>query len=182
MQKMSLLALFFIFSPFCSFNCFTFTLDKIHFRWKYFHIFLQFIASVFNFNVYLWLLCNFVLTFTLTFTWYTTDTLLLLCFTVIVNYDFTFTIHCANFIILISLWLDFIFSLYTNYLLNEAIDLKSENLEQTILSTSIATVGPNPYSDNNLQKSNNLLIKPWSARMWLKAFERPVEWDLAVEV
>ena len=43
-------------------------------------------------------------------------------------------------------------------------DLKSENLEQTSLSTSIEIVGPISYSENNLQKSNNLLMKQRSAR------------------
>ena len=65
---------------------------------------------------------------------------------------------------MISLSLDFILYLYTNCFLNEAFELKYENLEQTILSTSIETVGPIPYSDNNLQKSNNLLMKSRSSR------------------
>ena len=70
-------------------------------------------------------------------------------FTVIMNSDFTFTIYSAHFIIPISLSLDFILYLYINCLLNEAFELKSKNLEQTILSTSIETVGPISYSDNN---------------------------------
>ena len=80
--KNFLLVMFSSFHFFCSFNYFNFTLDKLHCWWKYFHLFLPFTASVFTFTVYLWLLCNFALTFTLTFTWYTltTDTLWLLCF------------------------------------------------------------------------------------------------------
>ena len=38
-------------------------------------------------------------------------------------------------------------------------ELKYENLEKTSLSTSIETVDPIFYSENNQQKSNNLLIK-----------------------
>ena len=40
--KMFLLVVFFIFSLFCSFDCFTFTLDKLQCWWKYFHLFLPF--------------------------------------------------------------------------------------------------------------------------------------------
>ena len=40
--KMFLLVVFFIFSLFCSFDCFTFTLDKIQCWWNYFHLFLPF--------------------------------------------------------------------------------------------------------------------------------------------
>ena len=40
--KIFLLVVFFIFSLFCSFDCFTFTLDKIQCWWKYFHLFLPF--------------------------------------------------------------------------------------------------------------------------------------------
>ena len=36
--KMFLLVVFFIFSLFCSFNCFTFTLDKLQCWWNYFHL------------------------------------------------------------------------------------------------------------------------------------------------
>ena len=39
------------------------------------------------------------------------------------------------------------------------LNLKYENLEQTILSTSIETVGPISDSDNNLQKSKYFLMK-----------------------
>ena len=40
--KMFLLVVFFIFSLFCSFDCFTFNLKKIQCWWKYFHLFLPF--------------------------------------------------------------------------------------------------------------------------------------------
>ena len=40
--KMFLLVVFFIFSPFCSFNYFTFTLDKLKCWWNDFHFFLPF--------------------------------------------------------------------------------------------------------------------------------------------
>ena len=43
-------------------------------------------------------------------------------------------------------------------------ELKFENLEQISFSTSIETVGPFSYSKNNLQKSNNLLMKQRYAR------------------
>ena len=64
--KMFLLVMLSSFHLFCSFNCFTFTLDKLHCWWKYFHfLFTILLPFVFTFTVYLWLLCNFVLTFTL---------------------------------------------------------------------------------------------------------------------
>lgn len=40
--KIFLLVVFFIFSLFCSFDCFTFTLNENNFWWKYFHLFLPF--------------------------------------------------------------------------------------------------------------------------------------------
>ena len=39
-EKMFLFVMFSSFHLFCSFSCFTFTLDKIQCWWKYFHIFL----------------------------------------------------------------------------------------------------------------------------------------------
>ena len=51
--KMFLFVVFFIFSLFCSFNCLTFTLDKLQCWWKYFHLFLPFYC-----------LCNYFYCFT----------------------------------------------------------------------------------------------------------------------
>ena len=137
-------------------------MDKFHCWWKYFHLFLPLLPPCFTFIVLLWLSCNFVLTFHFDFYLIPFNhrySLTVMFFFIPVNFDFNFTIHCVNFIILISPWLDFILSLNTNCLLNEAFDFKCKNFKQTVFSTSIETVGPISYSDNNLQKSNNLLMK-----------------------
>ena len=75
--KMFLLALFSSFNFFVILTVFTFNLDQFHCCWKYFYLFLPLLPLFLLLLFYLWLLCNFVLTFTLTFTWYTltTDTL-----------------------------------------------------------------------------------------------------------
>ena len=87
--KMSLFALFSSFNLIVLLTIFTFTLDKLHCCWwKCFHLYLTITASVFTFTVLPWLVCNFVLTFTLTFTRYTLTLMLFDCsvFTVTLNY------------------------------------------------------------------------------------------------
>ena len=90
--KTSLLASFSSFNLTVLLVVFTFTLDKIHCCWwKYFHLYLPFNSSIFTFNILPWLLCNFVLTFTVTFILYTLTLMLFdyYVFTVTVNYYFT---------------------------------------------------------------------------------------------
>ena len=58
--KMFLLALFSSFNLFVILTVFTFTLDKFHCWWKYFHLYLTITASIFTFTTLPWLLCNFV--------------------------------------------------------------------------------------------------------------------------
>ena len=99
--KMSLLDLFLAFNLTILLTVFTFTLDKLHCFWrKYFHLCLTITASVFTFTILPWLLYNFVLTFTVTFIWYTLTLMLFDCsiFNVTVNSYFNFTIHCAIYL------------------------------------------------------------------------------------
>ena len=117
--KMSLLALFSSFNLTVLLTFFTFTLDKIHFCWKYFHLYLSFTASFFTFTVLPWLLCNFVLTFILTFMWYTLTLMLFDCsiFTVTMNYYFTlnFNLYYEFFLLPWLLWMP-CFNLYIKML------------------------------------------------------------------
>ena len=155
---MSLFALFSSFNLTVLLTVFTFTLDKLNCcLWKYFNLCLTITASLFTFTILPWLLYHFF--------WFdfhsdfhlihfNSDALWLFCFHCHCEFLFHFYHSLWNLITLWSLS-DFLLSFFVYKLFVEwrfFFELKSENLEQTILSTSIETVGPISYSDNNLKK------------------------------
>ena len=117
---MFLLALFSSFNLTVLLTVFTFTLDKIHCCWNYFHLYLWFTASAFTFIVYLD--CSVTLsdlTFTPAFIWYTLTLMLFdyYIFTVTVNSYFTlnFNLYCEFFRLPRLLWMP-CFNLYIKML------------------------------------------------------------------